>query len=88
MTIAFAILGVLISYSISIRSYGMDEGLSAGEHELKEFKTEIGYREPQFVFGQGKGTYEYFFEEYGYLAALFSFLFFLGPFVTPQARIS
>ena len=65
---------MLISYSISIRSHGMAEGLSVGEQELKDYKVGIGYGESGINFGPIEGTYETFVKEYGYLSALFSLL--------------
>jgi hypothetical protein len=73
LAIVLAAFGFLLSYSISVRSSGMAEGLAVGDQELQRFKAEIGYRQPQVSSGI-KGTYESFNEDYGYLAALFSIL--------------
>lgn len=81
LAMALAALGVLIAYSISIRSHGMAEGLIVGEHELKEFKAEIGYGESGISFGPIAGTYEIFAREYGYLAALFGLLLLSALFI-------
>lgn len=70
ISITLAVIGFLMSFAISYRSYGLAEGLTVGKQELEEFKTQIGYDTIQFSGGIG-GTYDHFAIDYGWLSWLF-----------------
>lgn len=68
--ITLAVIGFLMSFAISYRSYGLAEGLTVGEQELEEFKTEIGYVSAISSSGRASGTYDDFAVDYGWLSLL------------------
>lgn len=71
MSVTLAVIGFLMSFAISYRSYGLAEGLTLGEKELEEFKTEIGYEAAIRFSGGIGGTYDHFAVDYGWLSWLF-----------------
>jgi hypothetical protein len=70
ISITLAVVGFLMSFAISCRSYGLAEGLTIGEQELEVFKTKIGYDTIRLSGGIG-GTYDHFAIDYFWLLILF-----------------
>lgn len=71
LSITLAVIGFLMSFAISYRSYGLAEGLTVGEQELGAFKTKIGYDTSLKFSGGMGGTYDHFAIDYGWLSWMF-----------------